>query len=343
MATQSPPGRQFLGASRDSNTPAPAGLLGDIRSAVRFHGLKRIAGFVVGAGVFMSLEPVPIVGGPQLVFDIYKPRRQPRQPSKAVAADLPKAASGGGSATAPAAGLPKAASGGSAKASAAGVTKAAAAGSNKAAPDVSSKAVLGESPSRSAELLDSYKTLRAQLLEVSDQAFGVAESGVLKIYRNDRALWRRLHDKSYGNGCIASSRMSLQPQHIINTGSWEGNFPCAFGIGKPATGLRVVLSAGTMLHTQTSEELVNIMACEMGHSFAYHEAERKSWRLLLNTVIIGSLVASSSMGLLPLAAAAVGIDAVVNKSDCGHLVAPEAAVQSRHNGSNNQLDGRMQR
>ena len=49
------------------------------------------------------------------------------------------------------------------------------------------------------------------------------------------------------------------------------------------------------------------------NGLAYHEAERKSWRLLLNTVIIGSLAAGSSMGLLPLAAAAVGIDAVVNK------------------------------
>jgi len=312
VATQSPPSRQFLGASQDSNTPAPAGFLGDIRSAVKFHGLKRIAGFVVGAGVFISLEPVPIVGGSQLIFGVYKPQRQPRQPSKAVAADLPKAASGG-SATAPAADLPKAASGESAKASAAGVTKAAAAGSNKAAPDGSSKAVPGESPSRSAELLGSHTTLLAQLLEVSDQAFDVAESVVLKLYRNDPALWRRLHDKCYGNGFTASSMMSLQPQRIINTGRQEGNFPCAFGIGKPATGLRVILSAGTMLHTQTSEELVSIMACEMGHSLAYHEAERKSWRLLLNTVIIGNLAASSSIGILPLVAAAVVIDAVVNK------------------------------
>jgi len=68
-----------------------------------------------------------------------------------------------------------------------------------------------------------------------------------------------------------------------------------------------------MLAAQTNEELVNSMACEMGHSLAYHEAERKSWRLLLNTVIIVSLAAGSSLGLLPLAAAAVGIDAVVNR------------------------------
>ena len=100
---------------------------------------------------------------------------------------------------------------------------------------------------------------------------------------------------------------------IINTHSREGSSPCAFGIGKPADSLRVGYAAGAMLCSQTNEELVNIMACEMGHSLAYHEAERKSWRLLLNTVIIGSLAASSSIGLLPLAAAAVGIDAVVNK------------------------------
>ncbi len=297
MATQSPPGRQFLGASRDSNTPAPAGLLGDIRSAARFHGLKRIAGFVVGAGVFMSLEPAPIVGGPQLVFGIYKPPRPLKKPSKAAAADLPKAVSAGGSGKAPAA----------------GVTKAAAAASNKAAPDVSSKAVPGKGSSRSAELLDSYETLRAQLLGVSDQAFNVAYSGVLKLYRNDLVLWRLLSDKAHGQGLFASSRMSLRPQHIVYTGSRKGNFPCAFGIGTPMADMRVGFTAGTMLHTQTSEELVDIVACEMGHSFAYHEAERKSWRLLLNIVIIGSLAVSSSMGLLPLAAAAVGIDAVVNR------------------------------
>ena len=104
--------------------------------------------------------------------------------------------------------------------------------------------------------------------------------------------------------------MSLQRQRA---GSQEDSFPCAFGIGKPAAGLWVRLKAGTMLFTQTNEELVNIMACEIGHGLAYHEAERKSWRLLLNTVIIGSLAAGSSIGILPLAAAAVGIDAVVNK------------------------------
>ncbi|KAL0028621.1 hypothetical protein WJX79_006003 [Trebouxia sp. C0005] len=70
VATQSSPGRHFLGASRDSNKPAPAG---DIRSAARIDSLKRIAGFVVGAGVFLSFEPVPVVGGPQLVFGIFKP------------------------------------------------------------------------------------------------------------------------------------------------------------------------------------------------------------------------------------------------------------------------------
>ena len=100
---------------------------------------------------------------------------------------------------------------------------------------------------------------------------------------------------------------------VINTDSRESSSPCAFGIGKPADSLRVGLAAGAVLCTQTNEELASIMACEVGHSFAYHEAERKSWRLLLNTVIIGSLAASSSMGLLPLAAAAIGIDAVVNK------------------------------
>lgn len=107
--------------------------------------------------------------------------------------------------------------------------------------------------------------------------------------------------------------MSWQPQRVFSTGSKEGSFPCAFGIGKPAAGLQVDLNAGTMLSTQTDEELVNITACQVGHSYAYHEAERKSWRLLLNTVIIGSLAIGSSIGLLPLAAAAVGIDAVVNK------------------------------
>ncbi len=256
-----------------------------------------MVGFAVGAGVFLSLEPVPIVGGPQLVFGIYKPPRQPRQPSKAAAADLPKAVSGGG--------FPK---------PFAGVTKAAAAGSNKAAPDVSTKAVPGGSPSQPAALLDNFKKLKARLQEVSEQAFHVAVyGGVLKLYRDDRALWRRLYDKTHGKGFFVSSRMSLQPQHVINTGSREGSFPCAFGIGKPAADLSVGLAAGTMLFTQTNEELVNIMACEMGHSFACHEAERKSWRLLLNTVIIGSLVAGSSIGLLPLVAAAVGIDAVVHR------------------------------
>lgn len=138
----------------ETQTPAPAGLLGDIRSAVRFHGLKRIAGFVIGAGVFLALEPVPIVGGAQLVFGIYKPPRQSRQPSKAVAADLPKAVSAEGPAKAPAA----------------GVTTAAAAGSNKAAPDVSTKTVSGSSPCQSAALLDKYAKLVAQFNEVSLQA-----------------------------------------------------------------------------------------------------------------------------------------------------------------------------
>ncbi len=295
MATQSPPGRQDSGTSLNSTTPAPAA---DAGSAARLHRLKLMVGFAVGAGVFLSLEPVPIVGGPQLIFGIYKPPRQPRQPSKAAAADLPKAVSGGGSAKVPAA----------------GVTKAAAARSNKAAPDVSTKAVPGGSPSQPVALLDNFKKLKARLLEVSEQALHVAVSDdVLKLYRNDRALWRHLYDKAHGKGFFVSSIMSLQPQHVINAGSREGSFPCAFGIGKPAADLSVGLAAGTMLFTQTNEELVNIMACEMGHSFACHEAERKSWRLLLNTVIIGSLVAGSSIGLLPLVAAAVGIDAVVHR------------------------------
>ncbi|KAA6425843.1 MAG: hypothetical protein FRX49_04218, partial [Trebouxia sp. A1-2] len=294
VATQSSPGRHFLGASRDSNKPAPAG---DIRSAARIDSLKRIAGFVVGAGVFLSFEPVPVVGGPQLVFGIFKPVRQPRQPSKAAAGDSPKAVSRRGSAKEPAA----------------GVAKAAATGSNRVAPDVSTKPDRGGSPSEPAALLDSFANLKAQLMEVTDQAYSVAHSGLLKTYHNDRAFWRRLSDKVYGNGFNVSSKMSLQPQHMINTGSRKGDFPCAFGIGQPAADMQVGLAAGAMLHTQTSEELVNIIACEMGHSIAYHEAERKSWRLLLNTVIIGSLAASSSVGLLPLAAAAVGIDAVVNK------------------------------
>ena len=295
MATQSPPGRQFIGTSRDSTTPAPAGLLGDIRSAVRFHGLERIAGFVIGAGVFLALEPVPIVGGAQLVFGIYKPPRQSRQPSKAVAADLPKAASGGGAAKAPAAGM----------------TKAAAAGSNKAAQDVSTKAVSGSSPSQSVALLDKYAKLAAQFEEVSLQAYKVAmHDGVLKLAPN-RALARR---QNSGTGkAVLTSNMFLQPQRMINPDRQKGSFPCALGIGQPAADMQVGLAAGAMLFTQTNEELVNIMACEVGHSYAYHEAERKSWRLLLNTVIIGSLAIGSSIGLLPLAAAAVGIDAVVNK------------------------------
>ncbi|DBB17806.1 TPA: hypothetical protein ACH3X3_002834 [Trebouxia sp. C0006] len=94
MVTEIPPGRQLLDVSRDSTTPVPAGLLGDIRSAARSHGLMRIAGFIVGAGVCMSLEPAPVVGGPQLVFGIYKPPRPPKQPNKAAAANLPKAVSG---------------------------------------------------------------------------------------------------------------------------------------------------------------------------------------------------------------------------------------------------------
>ncbi len=249
----------------------------------------------------MSLAPAPIVGGPQLVFGIYKPPRHPKEPSKAAAADLPKAVSAGGSGKAPAA----------------GVTKAAAAASNKAAPDASTKAVPGESPSHSADVLENYAQLKEQVADVSWQAFSVAESGVLKLAlapndhnaRVRRALVRRLRNK-LGKGFDLPGYMSLD---IINTDSRKGSFPCAFGIGQPAEGLRAGYAAGAMLCTQTNEELVNIMACEMGHSVAYHEAERKSWRLLLNTVIIGSLAASSSIGLLPLAAAAVGIDAVVNK------------------------------
>ena len=81
----------------------------------------------------------------------------------------------------------------------------------------------------------------------------------------------------------------------------------------PTEDLHAGFAAGAMLLTQTNEELFRIMAFEIAYIYAYHEAERKSWRLLLNTVIIGSLAASSSMGLLPFAAAVVGIDAVVNK------------------------------
>ncbi|KAL0027717.1 hypothetical protein WJX77_000702 [Trebouxia sp. C0004] len=66
-----------------------------------------MVGFAVGAGAFLSLEPVPIVGGLQLVFGIYKSPRQPTQPSKKAAADSPKAVSGGGSAKAPAAAVTK--------------------------------------------------------------------------------------------------------------------------------------------------------------------------------------------------------------------------------------------
>jgi len=296
MATQSPPGRQFLGASRDSNTPAPAGLLGDIRSAARFHGLKRIAGFVVGAGVFMSLEPAPIVGGPQLVFGIYKPPRPLKKPSKAAAADLPKAVSAGGSGKAPAA----------------GVTKAAAAASNKAAPNVSTKAVPGGSPSQSAALLDNYPTLHKQLREVTSQAFSVAQSDCVLKLVSDRALRRGVGSKLHG-GFLTTSLMSLQPQRILTTDKRGCSFPCAFDIGMPTEDLHAGFAAGAMLLTQTNEELFSIMAFDIAYIYAYHEAERKSWRLLLNTVIIGSLAASSSMGLLPLAAAAIGIDAVVNK------------------------------
>lgn len=60
MARQSSPGRQISGASLNSTTPAPAA---DKASAARLHRLKRIVGFAVGAGVFLSHEPVPIVGG----------------------------------------------------------------------------------------------------------------------------------------------------------------------------------------------------------------------------------------------------------------------------------------
>ena len=136
--------------------------------------------------------------------------------------------------------------------------------------------------------------------------------GVMKLARSNRALARRHNDKVHGKA-VVTSNMSWQPQHVFSTGSQEGSFPCAFGIGKPAAGLQVDLKAGTMLSTQTVEQLVNTIACKVGHSYAYHEAERKSWRLLLNTIIIGSLAIGSSIGLLPLAAAAVGIDAVVNK------------------------------
>jgi len=103
----------------------------------------------------------------------------------------------------------------------------------------------------------------------------------------------------------------------------------------------VGLTAGTMLSAQTDEELVNIMACQVGHSYAYHEAERKSWRLLLDTVIIGSLVVSSSMGLLPLAAAAVGIDAVVNKVIVGIWLHRRQQYEADRMGA--VIDSRMQR
>lgn len=91
--------------------------------------------------------------------------------------------------------------------------------------------------------------------------------------------------------------------------------PCPLLIGWQAQALACCASfeVWIVLFTQTNKELVNIMACDIGHNVAYHEGERKSWRLLLNTVIIGSLAAGSSIGLLPLAVAAIGIDAVVNK------------------------------
>ena len=278
----------------------------------------RIAGFVVGAGVFLSLEPAPVVGGPQLTFGIYKPPRHPQKPSKAAAADSPKAVSAGASAKAPAAGVEAPAAG--VEAPAAGVTKGAAAASNQAAPNVSTKAVPGESPSRSADLLHNYRQLSGQVADVSWHAFDVADSGFMKIAlaaTKHNTLLRRLRNKLNGEGYKTPGYMNLR---VINTDSREGGSPCAFGIGKPADSLRVGHAAGAVLLTQTKEELVNIMACEMGHSVAYHEAERKSWHLLLNTVIIGSLVGSSSMGLLPLAAAAVGIDAVVNKVIVGILL-----------------------
>ncbi len=288
------PGRQVPGTSLDSTTPTPTA---DAASAARLHRLKRMVGVAVGAGVLLSFEPRPIVGGAQLVFGIYKPPRHPRKPSKAAAADLPKAVSAGGSAKAPAA----------------GVTKGAAAASNKAAPDVSTKAAPDKSLSRSADLLHNYRQLSGQVADVSWRAFDVAGSGFMKLAlapTKHKTLLRRLRNKLNGEGYKTPGYMDLR---VINTDSRESSSPCAFGIGKPADSLRVGLAAGAVLCTQTNEELASIMACEVGHSFAYHEAERKSWRLLLNTVIIGSLAASSSMGLLPLAAAAIGIDAVVNK------------------------------
>ena len=146
----------------------------------------RIAGFVVGAGVFMSLEPAPIVGGPQLIFGIYKPPRHPRKPSKAAAADSPKAVSAGASAKVPAAGVEAPAAGVEAPAAgveapAAGVTKGAATASNQAAPNVSTKAVPGESPFRSADLLHNYRQLSGRVADVSWQAFNVADSGFMKL------------------------------------------------------------------------------------------------------------------------------------------------------------------
>ncbi len=120
---------------------------------------------------------------------------------------------------------------------------------------------------------------------------------------------------------------------VINADSREGSSPCAFGMGKPADSLRVGYAAGAVLCTQTNEELANIMACEMGHSFAYHEAERKSWRLLLNTVIIGSLAAGSSSNRHRCSR---------QQSDCGHLIAQEATIQSRCYWSSNQHGCRMQ-
>ncbi len=124
-----------------------------------------MVGLAVGAGVFLSFEPRPIVEGPQLVFGIYKPLRHPRKPSKAAAADSPKAVSAGRSAKAPAAGM----------------TEGAAAASNKAAPDVETKAAPGESLSQSADLLDSYRQLSKQVADVSGQAFDVGNSGFMKL------------------------------------------------------------------------------------------------------------------------------------------------------------------
>ena len=171
---------------------------------------------------------------------------------------------------------------------------------------------------------------------VCRQAYNVAHSGALDLAVapiKHNALQSCHFNKFDGEGYFSSTPRYMNLR-ITNTDSREDSSPCAFGIGKPADSLRVSYAAGAVLCTQTNEELVNIIACEMCHSLAYHEAERKSWRLRLNTVLIGGLAAGSSIGVHRCSG---------QQGDCGPLVAPEAAVRSRCYGSSNQHGSRMQR